>query len=43
MIKDFEVVDFVATTRRWYDKGNMRDAGGCYARQSLIFHQRAVE
>ncbi len=24
---DFEVVKFVATTRRWYDKGNLRDAG----------------
>jgi len=24
-----EVVDFVATTRRWYDRGNPRDAGEC--------------
>ena len=24
---DFEVVNFVATTRRWYDRGNPRDAG----------------
>ncbi|UNI72476.1 MAG: hypothetical protein [Chaetfec virus UA24_244] len=23
----FEVVNFVATTRRWYDRGNPRDAG----------------
>ena len=23
----FEVVDFVQTTRRWYDRGNPRDAG----------------
>lgn len=29
----FEVVNFVATTRRWYDRGNPRDAGGCYACQ----------
>ena len=33
----FEVVDFVATTRRWYDKGvTLRDAGECYARQSNL-------
>ena len=24
---DFEVVNFVAPTRRWYDRGNPRDAG----------------
>ena len=30
----FEVVDFVATTRRWHDRGNPRDAGECYACQS---------
>lgn len=23
----FEVVDFVQTTRRWYDRGDPRDAG----------------
>lgn len=32
--KGFEVVDFVATTRRWHDRGNPRDAGECYAWQS---------
>ena len=32
--KGFEVVDFVATTRRWHDRGNPRDAGECYACQS---------
>ncbi len=26
-IRLFEVVNFVATTRRWYDRGNPRDAG----------------
>jgi hypothetical protein len=32
--KGFEVVKFVATTRRWYDRGNPRDAGEGYACQS---------
>lgn len=30
----FEVVDFVPTTRRWYDRRNPRDAGDWYACQS---------
>ena len=29
------MVNFVATTRRWYDRGNPRDAGGCYACQII--------
>ena len=35
--KGVEVVDFVATTRRWYDRGNPRDAGGCYACQITAY------
>ena len=34
----FEVVNFVATTRRWYDRGNPRDAGEATpAKESLLY------
>ena len=38
----FEVVDFVQTTRRWYDRGDPRDAGELYACQvfPLLFFQQ---
>nr|DAM31676.1 MAG TPA: hypothetical protein [Caudoviricetes sp.] len=32
----FEVENFVASTRRWPDRGNPRDAGGCYACQRFL-------
>ena len=31
------MVNFVATTRRWYDRGNPRDAGECYACQRVDY------
>ena len=34
--KSSEVVNFVATTRRWYDKGNLRDAGVCDACRMVL-------
>ena len=34
----FEVVNFVATTRRWHDRGDPRDAGAATpAKQSLAY------
>ena len=39
----FEVVNFAATMRRWYDKGNLRDAGGCCARQSPSYRGSKVD
>lgn len=33
----FEVVNFVATTRRWYDKGNLRDAGAATPAKEPLF------
>ena len=38
----FEVVDFVQTTRRWHDKGNLRDAGEWYACQMLKLNKKSV-
>lgn len=35
-IMGFEVVDFVPTIRRWYDRGNPRDAGEWDACQSPL-------
>ena len=34
----FEVVNFVRTTRRWYDRGNPRDAGESDACQIIVCH-----
>nr|DAN34472.1 MAG TPA: hypothetical protein [Caudoviricetes sp.] len=33
----FEVVNFVETTRRWYDRGNPRDAGERHACRTVFF------
>nr|DAJ96559.1 MAG TPA: hypothetical protein [Caudoviricetes sp.] len=33
----FEVENFVRSTRRWYDRGNPRDAGDTYACRIVIF------
>lgn len=37
-----EVEDFVRSTRRWYDRGNPRDAGEAYACRIALFHVMMV-
>ena len=36
--KVFEVEDFVRSTRRWFDRGNPRDAGELDACQTISFN-----